>query len=196
MDQPGKDVRVHERKRVFDQGIFRIDQARLQFRRFDGHMSAELVRMVLERGDSAAVLLHDPADDRVLLCEQFRYPAHVRGNGWLLEIPAGIVSEGETPEACARRETHEETGQVPGTLQRIATVFPSPGGSSERVHLFYAPVPLEERSAPAGLEDEGEDIRVALVPTREALAMLADGRIVDAKTVIALQWLGARSASS
>lgn len=155
-------------------------------------MSAPVQRLVLERGEAAAVLLHDAAAGCVLLCEQFRAATLEHGSGWLLEVPAGMLDEGETAEDCAHRETLEETGQGAGSLTRIATVYPSPGGSSERIHVFYGCVTLRsDLPERGGLADEGEDIRVVLMPADDAFAMLRRGEVADAKTVIALQWLEA-----
>lgn len=153
-------------------------------------MGAQITRLVLERGDSVAVLPHDPVAGVVLLCEQFRAPTVAGGPGWLVEIPAGVMEEGETSETCVRRETLEETGHEVDALTLIATVYPSPGGSSERVHVFCGQILLRP-DAPdtAGVAKEGENIRILRVLVEDALAMVRDGEIQDAKTVIALQWL-------
>ena len=153
-------------------------------------MGAQITRLVLERGESVAVLPHDPVAGVVLLCEQFRAPTVARGPGWLAEIPAGVLEEGESSETCGRRETSEETGHEVDALTWIATVYPSPGGSSERIHIFCGEVTLRT-DAPdtAGVANEGEDIRILRVPVEDALRRLHAGEIQDAKTVIALQWL-------
>src|SRR5438876_896918 len=83
-------VRILDRQEVFHR-FFRIDEVRLQYERFDGSMSAPVSRLIFQRGDSVAVLPHDPVKRSVLLCEQFRIPTYEHGLGWLLEIPAGIV---------------------------------------------------------------------------------------------------------
>src|SRR5262245_57590554 len=114
-------VEILHRKEVFHRFIFRIDEVRLRHERFDGAMSLPITRLVLERGDSVAILPHDPVSRVVLLCEQFRLPTASHGPGWLMEIPAGILEAGEAAEACARRETIEETGYAVDALDRIAT---------------------------------------------------------------------------
>jgi len=183
-------VDIIQRETAFERFIFRIEELTLRHETFDGAMTAPLKRLVLERGDAVAVLLHDPLRDCVLLCEQFRAATLSRGSGWIYELPAGIIDEGETPETSARRETLEETGQAVGDLTAIATVYPSPGGSSERIHIYYSRVTLDTGLPDrGGLAEEGEDIRIVLVPTDEALARLRENRVEDAKTVIALQWL-------
>ncbi len=182
-------VHILERHEIFRK-FFRIDEVTLQHRRFDGSMSAPITRLVLNRGDSVAILPHDPARKLVMLCEQFRLPTYDKGPGWLLEIPAGMLKDGEEPETCARRETLEEIGYAVRALDRIACVYLSPGGSSERIHIFHAAVSINDReSAGGGLPEEGEDIRLVTLSTAEAFALARAGQIADAKTLIALRWL-------
>jgi nudix-type nucleoside diphosphatase (YffH/AdpP family) len=185
-----KTVKIIHRAPVFKRAIFQIDEVVLQHRRYDGSMSGEITRLVLSRGDSVAILLLDRSDSTVLLCEQFRAPTLDEGSGWLLELPAGMVGHEENWEACARRETLEELGYSVGTLRRIASVYLSPGGSSERIHVFFAEVSAADAiSQSGGLQEEGEDIRLVRMPLIEALAKAHSGEIDDAKTLIALQWL-------
>jgi nudix-type nucleoside diphosphatase (YffH/AdpP family) len=103
---------------------------------------------------------------------------------------AGCQDGGRTPEEVARAEAWEEAGYRLGALEHIATVYPSPGGSSERMHLYLAPATSADRQASGGgLPGDGEDILVREFTMAEAQAMVADGRIMDAKTVLALQYL-------
>lgn len=182
--------------------LFRVIRARLQFRRFDGAMSDPVTRINFERGESVAVLLYDPQDDAVILVRQFRYPVYAglspderAGEGarraWLLEIVAGVMDAGRTLEEVAREELLEEAGyRVKGELQPIATVYPSPGGTSERMHLFLAEVDHRRRAGEGGgVPAEGEDIQTLVLPFQEAMEMVARGEICDAKTIIALQHL-------
>jgi ADP-ribose pyrophosphatase len=183
-------IEILQQKTIFDRFIFRIEEVHLRHEHFDGSMGAPITRLVLNRGDSVAVLPHDPSVGVVLLCEQFRVPTVERGPGWLAEIPAGMLDKDETVEACAQRETREETDHEVVALTPIATVYPSPGGSSERIHIFYGRIALQPDSSHiAGVAEEGEDIRILRLPIEDALARLRAGEIQDAKTVIALQWL-------
>jgi nudix-type nucleoside diphosphatase (YffH/AdpP family) len=186
----GKVVRILQRREVFKRFIFRIEEVTLEFERFDGSMSGPLTRLILDRGDSVAILLHDADNGFILLCEQFRAPTYQSGPGWVVELPAGIVEAEEDIEECARRETSEETGYSIRKLQPIASVYLSPGGSSERVHIFYAEIsPADRTAAGGGLASEQEDIRLIRVARDDAFARARDGQIFDAKTLIALQWL-------
>ncbi len=136
----------------------------------------------------------DRARETVILVEQFRYPAWTRGGGWLVETIAGTVDPGESPEQAVRREVEEEAGYRIGALTHVSTFFLSPGGSSERVFLYCAFVTRSQRlGSGGGASPEHEDIRVLEVPLAEVGSRLTSGDFVDAKTLIGLQWLLARS---
>jgi nudix-type nucleoside diphosphatase (YffH/AdpP family) len=182
-------VEVLSRETVF-KNFFRIIQARLRFEKYDGTMSEEVTRLVFERGDSVAALVHDQEAETLTFTEQFRYPTVASGPGWILEIPAGSVEEGEEPSNTMRRELEEEIGCRVETLTPIHSFYVSPGGTSERIHLFYALVtPKHYVSEGGGLASENENIRVVTLPVKEAFAQMWAGQIHDAKTLIALQWL-------
>ncbi len=173
------------------QGFFRLDAWTIEHDRFDGGRQT-IVREHLERGDAVAVLLHDPDRDKVLLIEQFRIGPAVRSDtreedAWLLEIVAGMLDAGESPEACARRECLEEAGYEPATLKSLGWYYATPGGSSERIHLFVGEVDAERPSGPGGgVAGEHEDIRVHWVPREQALAWVREGRINSAPPMLAL----------
>lgn len=172
------------------QGFFRLETYRLRHRLYDGGMSRVMTRELFERGHAAAVLLYDPLRDAVVLLEQFRIGALAApGGAWLLEIVAGIIEEGEAPAAVARREALEEAGCRVGALERICEYLVSPGGTSERIHLYCGRVDTTGVGGIHGLADENEDIRVEVVPFDQAWAWVGAGRINSASPIIALQWL-------
>jgi ADP-ribose pyrophosphatase len=183
-------VEVVSRSVIFRKLVFTIEEATLRHTRHDGGMSREITRLSLERGDAIAAILHDPHTDTVLLTEQFRFPTLDKSGGWLIEVAAGMIDKGETPEDTARREIEEETGYRVTTLTPIQTFYLSPGGSSERIHLFYAAITRDARVGQGGgLTSEDEDIREVALPLSEAFAWLDAGECADAKTIIALQWM-------
>ena len=188
--RPNRRVEVLETVRDYD-GFYKIDRVRYRFERFDGAMSVPVTRLVFERGDSVCVLPYDPAKDAVLLIQQFRYPAYVRnGPGWLWEIIAGIQDRGRDRIAVAHAELMEEAGYGVDDLVPITQFYLSPGGSSERIFFYLAYVsPANHVHAGGGLAEENEDISVSVVPFREAMNMIDSGTIIDAKTIVALQWL-------
>lgn len=183
-------VEILDKKEIFHKFIFRIEEVRLRHERFDGTMSRDLVRLNINRGDSVAAIVHNPADDTILLTDQFRYSTYEKSGGWIYELPAGTVEQDEDPADTMRREMLEETGFEVDLLHHIATFYLSPGGTSERIVLFYARLDSDEPSGQGGgMEYEGEDIRTQVITIDQALAMLQAGEITDAKTLIGLQWL-------
>ena len=183
-------VEIIDKAEIFKKAIFRIEEAHLRYERYNGAMSAPLARLTLNRGDSAAIVAHDPNAETVIMIEQFRYPTYEKGPGWLLELPAGIVKAGEDPAATMQREVREEIGYEIKQLQHISTFYLSPGGASERIYLYYASVtPKDRTSDGGGIISEGEDIRTLVMKVDAALRKISTGEIVDAKTIIGLQWL-------
>ncbi|WP_370298816.1 NUDIX domain-containing protein, partial [Pontibacterium sp.] len=135
-------------------------------------------------------LLYDPAKESVVMIEQFRVGAldHPR-SPWLLELVAGIVEQGETCEEVAHREADEEAGATLTELVPITRYLVSPGGTNEWISLYCARVDSAQMGGVHGLETEGEDIRVQVLPCKQVFEMVAEGRIDNAPSIIALQWL-------
>jgi ADP-ribose pyrophosphatase len=182
-------VEIGSARAILDD-VFRVEEASVRFERFDGTMSKVVRRLSFVRGDSVAAILVNRRRGVVILIKQFRYPTCGSSSGWTIEAIAGTLQPDETPEAAMRREIEEETGYRIGDLIRIATFFVSPGGTSERVFLFQAEVGDSDKvAAGGGLAVEEEDIQVLALPFGALPAMLADGEIADAKTIIGLQWL-------
>lgn len=184
-------VIIKEKSRVFDQ-LFKIDRAVLQYEKFDGTMTDDVVRYNFERGNSVAVLVVNREKQTVILTKQFRFPVYMENkkNGWLLEIVAGMVDKGEDPIESAVREVREEIGYSVEQLEPICSVYLSPGGSSEKIYLYYTEINSAHKTeAGGGIANEAEDIQLVEIPISEAFKLLDAGEIVDAKTVIVLQWL-------
>jgi ADP-ribose pyrophosphatase len=146
-------------------------------------------REIFHRAPAACILLHDVERDTVVLVKQFRLPAHLAGeDDFMIEVPAGLL-DGDTPEEAIRREAMEETGFRVRDVKFVFKALMSPGAVTEVVHFFYAEVDLADRvEEGGGLAEEHEDIEVLEVLLDDAFAMIEDGRIVDAKTIMMLQW--------
>ncbi len=182
-------VVIEERKRILDD-FFKVEEARLRYERFDGSMTPVVRRLNVERGDSAAALIYKAKSQTLLLVKQFRYPTYEKGPGWLTEVVAGMIDNDDTPEATIRREISEESGYQLTHLEPIATFYVSPGGSSERIFLFYAEINDEiQTGAGGGVASEDEDIMPVELSLEEALEQVRSGQIVDAKTIVGLFWL-------
>lgn len=186
-----KKVDIREEKQGYKKAIFKVVEAKLRHEKFDGTMTDEITRLNLERGDAVAAIVHNPVDDTILLVEQFRYPTyHKTGDGWIYELPAGIVEDGEEPDDTMEREIEEETGYSVENLHHLYTFFLSPGGSSERIFLYYGRLASTQRiSEGGGLLNEDEYISTTKMPVSEALKKLRAKEFQDAKTILALQWL-------
>ena len=182
-----RETRVDKVERMFD-GHFKVDEATVTYEKADGTWSEPAKRLSVERGDAAAVLIHDVAKDFLIFVRQFRYPTRRHGEPWLLEIVAGAIDPGEDAEEAARREAMEEVGMRLDAIEKVAEMYGSPGGMSEKITVFYAEGILEARGG--GLD--GEDVETVQMSTDEAFEMLGRGEIRDAKTLIALQWLALR----
>lgn len=137
----------------------------------------EELEIVRHPGGAAAVALDD--DDRVCLIRQYRYAA----GGWLWEIPAGRLEVDEAPLACARRELAEEAGVEAADWRPLGQLLPSPGICDERIYLFLA----RGLSRVDTAHEDGEYIEIHWFPQTQVRAMICQGQIVDAKTLIALQ---------
>jgi ADP-ribose pyrophosphatase len=171
-------------------GFFEIVSYRFRHRLFAGGWSGEIQREVFERGHAVGVLPYDPAADALVLIEQFRIGALVAGlEPWQTEIVAGIIEPGEAPEDVARREAMEEAGAAIGPLMPVCRYVVSPGGASESVQVFCGRVDSEGLGGIHGLPEENEDIRVEVHSFAAAMAALDAGKITNAVTIIALQWL-------
>ena len=183
------DVVVEQRERCF-QGFYRLDRVHLRHRLFAGHMGPRISRELFVRPDAVCVLPYDPQTDSVVLIEQFRVGALDKSpEPWLLEIVAGLIDTNEQPEEVARREAREEADLELHGLLPVMTYYPSPGGSDERVYLYVARCCVAGVGGVFGVEEEGEDIRVHVWPLADALKAVQDGRIDNAASIIALQWL-------
>ncbi|GAB3442434.1 NUDIX domain-containing protein [Massilia solisilvae] len=158
-------------------------------RRRDGSWQRE-TREVYDSASGAAALLYDLARRTVVLTRQFRIGARLAGHdGYLIEVPAGVL-DGKSPDERVRAELLEETGYRIERVDKVMELFASPGSLTERVHCFVAPYdPAMREHAGGGRRDEGEDIEVIELSFEDALARVASGEIVDAKTVVLLQYL-------
>lgn len=183
------DVEIIARETLYS-GFFSLDLYRFRHRLFNGEMSTEVRREILERGHAAVLLPYDPVRDEVVLIEQIRIAAYdTSPSPWLLELVAGMIEEGESVEDVARREAVEEAGLDVGRTKPVISYLASPGGTSERLSILVGEVDASTAEGLHGLADENEDIRVHVVSREQAYQLVEEGIIDNAASVIALQWL-------
>jgi nudix-type nucleoside diphosphatase (YffH/AdpP family) len=180
-------VRVKD-VRVLSNARYLLKSTTFDYRRGDGEWQTQ-TREVYDRGNAATLLPYNLTDGTVVLVRQFRFPAYVNGyDDLLIEAAAGML-DNASPEERIRAEAEEETGYRLRQVKKVFEAFMSPGAVTEKLHFFVAEYDRSMRvSSGGGLADEGEDIEVLELAIDEALAMIADGRIVDAKTIMLLQY--------
>ena len=174
-------------------GFFKVDSCQLTHELYQGG-DIEIRRELLYRGDAVAVLLYDPARDKVVMIEQFRVGAiedadETEQAPWLLEIVAGMVDENESIKDVARRECMEEAGLEVHSFESIYSYYSSPGGCSEKIYLMCGLVDSHLAKGVHGLDHEHEDIKVCVYDYKELDQLLESNRISSATPIIALQWL-------
>lgn len=165
---------ILQSERVFDGKVFDVQRDRVRL------PNGREVTLDVVRHPRSVVLLPVPEPRKIVLVRQYRYVV----NRHLWELPAGSVDEGEEPEAAARRECHEEIGQVPDTVVRLAALYPTPGYCDEEMIFFR----LSGLTTPeeAAAQDEDEDIEARVFALSDAREMVRRGEIVDMKTLVGL----------
>ena len=178
-----------QKEEIVYSGFFKFKRYTFRHKLHAGGWSKPIKREIFERGNAVAVLPFDPELQEFVFIEQFRVATmHDCDKPWLLEVVAGIMEPGETPEQVCRREAQEEAGVDILALTHIIDFYPSPGACTEKLGLFFATVDGSNAGGIHGLETENEDILVHRVPANTALQWLDEGRINNSATIIALQW--------
>lgn len=158
--------------------------------KMENHDSETQVREVYDRGNGAVILLYNSTNKTVVLTRQFRMPTYLNGNtsGMVIEACAGLL-DAENPEECIIRETEEETGYRLSSVKKVFQSYMSPGSVTEILHFFIGEYqPNMKVSDGGGLAEEHENIEVLEYPFQEAYQMIASGEIIDAKTIMLLQY--------
>lgn len=177
-----KDVQLLSKRR------YELKSATFDYRRSNGEWQTQ-VREVYDRGNGATLLPYNLKTRTVVLVRQFRYPAFANGyDDLLIEAAAGMLDDA-APEERIRAEAEEEIGYRLEHVRKVFEAFMTPGAVTEKLHFFVAEYDAAMRIGDGGgLADEGEDIEVLELAIDDALAMISDGRIVDAKTIMLLQY--------
>jgi len=145
-------------------------------------------REVYDRGNGAAILLYNKEKQTVILTRQFRLPTFLNGNesGMMIEVCAGLLDE-KNPEDCIKRETEEETGYRIHDVKKVFEAYMSPGAVTEILYFFTAEYQPEMKvSEGGGLASEHEYIEVLEIDFNQAMKMVYNGEIKDAKTIMLL----------
>lgn len=159
-----------------------------QYQKDDGSTHTQ-TREAYDRGNGAVILLYNKTRKTVILTRQFRLPTYLNGNdnGLLIEACAGLLDE-DNAEDCIRRETEEETGYKVSDVKKVFEIYMSPGAVTEILHFFIAEYSKEMKvTEGGGAEGEEENIEVLEFTIDQAMNMVDNGEIKDAKTIILLQ---------
>jgi len=180
-------VRVHSRH-VLSDGWATLEQVVFDYQRNDGRWQ-EQHREIYHRGHGSAILLYNRDKRTIVLTRQFRFPAWtLGGDGLLLEVPAGIIENGDA-QATIRAETEQETGFLIEPPEFLFRAYATPGSVTEQLFYFAAAYDATRRSGTGGgVEEEGEDIEVLEVELEQAVEWIASGEIMDAKTIVLIQY--------
>jgi ADP-ribose pyrophosphatase len=184
---------IRDVKRIFNE-FFKIERSEVRWKQVSGGMGGFHTRYAIRRGDSVGIVPVLSAREgaggaeKVVLVRQFRYPIAKGGcDGYLWEIPAGMLHGKESPAETAKRELREEIGVEIGTVEPLISFYLSPGVLDEMLHLFLARLPAGTTlEAAGGNREEHEDLRVKAFSLPELRAMIEGHEIVDAKTVAAV----------
>jgi GDP-mannose pyrophosphatase NudK len=181
--------RIVESKRVYT-GWNSLDVATVEATDADGARRRHK-RELIDHGEAAAVLVIDRGRGTALMVRQWRAGLLGRNvDPYLLEVCAGLLDPGETPETAVRREAEEELGIKIGALRSLGSIVPSAGTLTERVHLFIAELSGDEqRGSGGGNAHEGETIEVVEIPLATLFGMARNGGLQDAKTLVLVQRL-------
>ena len=177
-----------ENVRVLSDNHYTLKTTTFEWRRANGEWQTQH-RETYDRGNGATLLPYNLARRTVMLVKQFRYPAYVNGcDDLLIEAAAGLL-DNESPEKRIRAEVEEEIGYRLRDIRKIFEAYMSPGSVTEKLHFFVGEYqPDMKIGSGGGNPEEGEDIEVLELAIDDALAMISDGRIVDGKTIMLLQY--------
>src|SRR4051812_21852173 len=188
-------IQIEETKTLSeDKG--KLSRVTFRQRRRDGSWQ-QRKREIYDNGNAATILPYDPQRKTVLLTRQLRLPVYLQeGFEGMIEACAGKL-DGEQGESRIVKEMEEELGYRIAKVERLFALYVSPAAVAEKIEFFTCTYsPADKVSAGGGLAEEGEDIEVMEMPLEQAAAMVASGEIIDAKTVILIQYLSERLRSA
>lgn len=174
---------------MFD-NYLKVEKWHYRFEKDNGELTEAVDRMQLKRTDSAAIIIYNTDTQNVMLIKQFRHSTYEKGPGWIVECVAGVIDGDEEPQQAVEREAIEETGYKVTNVEHIATVFASPGYTTERMFIYYGETTNKDRVAEGGgLDEENEYISIVTYTIDELAEAIANNQLNDSKTVIAAYYL-------
>jgi len=179
--------RIIENELIY-KGFSEFRKIKIQYETYESGIGEKTVEMV-ERGDSASIVLFEKDTSTLILAEQFRYPTAKNSGGWIQELVAGRIDDDESVETTIKRELMEEAGYRVKKIERIGHYYVSPGYTTERIFIFYSEVMSNDKVlAGGGKFEESENIKLIKIPVEELEQKIKSNSIIDAKTMIGVQW--------
>ncbi|WP_010112953.1 NUDIX domain-containing protein [Acinetobacter sp. P8-3-8] len=185
-----KDVEIQSREYAY-QGFVQVEKISLRHRLFNqSEYTTVIQRELIRRKEAAGVLIYNDQQRKFVLIEQFRVGAiDDQVSPWQLEIIAGVLDGDESPESCIRRESVEESGCELDQIELLFSFYPSAGACDEIFHLYVAQAELPSEGGVFGMPDEGENIKLHIIPYADLNFLLHSKRLCNAPIIMALQWL-------
>lgn len=181
-------VEVLDKKLVYD-GVYKMVHAKLKYELPNGEMTDVINRLCFERGDGVAGIVYNTDTQKAILVKQFRYPCYEKDGGWLVEVVAGTRDDDDTASVM-KREVLEEIGYEVSHMEFISSFYVSPGGSSEKIYLYYIEVNNAGKiQQGGGLEHETEFIEIVEYTIDELRQSIQDNTLQDAKSLLACNYL-------
>lgn len=177
------------KKEVLSDHWYTLNKYTYDYQKEDGSWETQQ-REAYDRGNGAAILLYNPEKRTVILTRQFRMPTYVNRNttGMMIEVCAGLLDD-QDAVSCIKKEVEEETGFRVEKVEKVFESYMSPGSVTEILHFFIATYDASMKIGKGGgAEDETENIEVLEIPMTEAIQMIQQGKIKDAKTIMLLQY--------
>lgn len=177
-------------KELLSNNWYLLEKVKFELQLNNGRWESQ-TREVYDRGNGATILLYNKSKMTIILTKQFRLPTYLNGNqtGFLIEACAGLLDQ-DSPEACIKKETEEETGYQVKDVYKVFEAYMSPGSVTEILHFFIAEYSEDMKiSSGGGVREEQENIEVLELSFQTAMEMIKSGEIKDAKTIMLLQHL-------
>lgn len=177
-------VKILGKEIVFDD-FFTIERWKYQYEKENGELTQAVDRLCFTRRDSACAFVYNKETDKTIFVKQFRHCTNDKGPGWILELPAGWMEEGEEADTTIRRELVEEIGYKANDMELVSFFYASPGCMSERMYVYYTEVTNADKVAEGGGEEnENEYLEVVEFSPDELKAALKNNELPDSKTII------------
>ena len=177
------------RERVYD-GFLLIVKLYFKQENVNGEWTEEFSREVIYRRNAVAILLIDPITKKLAFTKQLRPGSYIQGEPWIYEMVAGLIDPNEDMITALRREVKEEIGiNKVNNIELISEYYPSCGGCTEKVSLFYGEADLSNLGKWGGHPEENEVIEITTLSIEEALEWQSQGKIGTANGHVALFWL-------